>query len=103
MKMKNVMTVAVLPIGEFDTEIVKREFEAMTRTIDRSNTKLIDADPISDVEEARRSVKKVLEKDPALLIIIVLRGLSGETIEAAAEASTVPCLILPVQAPFVGC
>ena len=49
------MTVAVLPIGEFDTDLVKREFEAMTRTIDRSNTKLIVADPISDVEGARQS------------------------------------------------
>jgi L-fucose isomerase-like protein len=99
-KMKNVMTIAVLPIGEFDTELIKQEFETMNRAIERSKSKLIVADPIADVEGARRSVKELLEKDPALLIIIVLRGLSAETIEAAAEASSVPCLILPVQGRF---
>jgi L-fucose isomerase-like protein len=100
MNKMNDTTIAVLPIGEFNTDLVKKEFDAIIRTFDLSKTNLIVADPISDVKGARLSVKLLSEKDLDLLLLIVLRGLSAETIEAATQASPVPSLILPVQGRY---
>jgi L-fucose isomerase-like protein len=93
----NTAIIAVLPVGEFDTDHVKNEFGAIIRAFNHSKTNLIVSDPVSDEEEARQSVQALSKKDPDLLLIIVLRGLSAETIEAAAMTSPVPCLVLPVQ------
>ncbi len=95
-----VPTIAVLPIGEFDTDFVQQEFDSIIKAFDHSKTHLIIDDPVSDADEARQSVKGLSEKDFELLIIIVLRGLSAETIDAAVRASPVPCLILPVQGRY---
>jgi L-fucose isomerase-like protein len=100
MKMLNVTTIAVLPIGEFDTDLVQQEFDMIVKAFDHSKTNLIIEDPVSEVNGARQSVKVLSEKDLDLLLIIVLRGLSAETIEAAVRASPVPCLILPVQGRY---
>lgn len=100
MKMIYVPTIAVLPIGEFDTDFVQQEFDSIIKAFDHSKTHLIIDDPVSDADEARQSVKGLSEKDFELLIIIVLRGLSAETIDAAVRASPVPCLILPVQGRY---
>ena len=100
MKTISTTNIAVLPVGEFDTDLVKNEFNAIIKAIDHSKTNLIVADPVSDVEEARQTVKVLSDKNPDLLLIIVLRGLSAETIEAAAQTCPAPCLILPVQGRY---
>jgi L-fucose isomerase-like protein len=100
MKTKNTTMVAVLPIGEFDNNLVKNEADAIIRTFDNPDTNLIVANPVSDGEGARQSVLELSKKDPDLLLVIVLRGLSAEIIEAAALTSHAPCLICPVQGRF---
>ena len=100
MKTMNTTVIAVLPIGEFDTDQVKNEFDVIMRAFNLLNANLIVAGPASIKEEARESVQVLSEKNPDLLLAIVLRGLSAETIEAAALASRVPCLICPVQGRF---
>lgn len=94
------MTIAVLPVGEFDTDLVKNEFDALIRTFDGSKTELLVAKAVSNAEGALQSIQALSKKNPDLLVIIVLRGLSAETIEAAARASPAPCLVLPVQGRF---
>ena len=100
MKTKNTMLIAVLPIGEFDTDLVKNEVDAIIRAFDHLDTDLIVADPVSNKEAAQESVQGLSEKSPDLLLLIVMRGLSAETIEAAAQTSPVPCLICPLQGRF---
>ena len=100
MKTKDTATIGVLPIGEFDTDPVKNDFDAIVRTLNRFKTNLVVSDPVADVMGARRSVKELSEKAPDLLAIIVLRGLSAETIEAALQMSPAPCLVLPVHGRY---
>ena len=100
MMMKNIPSIAVLPIGEFDTDNVKNEFDAIGEVFRRLNTDLWVSDPVSNVVEARQTVNIISEKDPDLLVMIVLRGLSAETIEAAAQTSHAPCLILPIHGRY---
>jgi len=100
MKTKDPTIIAVLPIGEFDTDLVKNEFDAIMRTFDHSKMNLIVANPVSNKEEAQQSVQVLSEKNPDLLLAIVLRGVSAETIEAAAKTSLVPCMVLPVQGRY---
>ncbi len=100
MKTKDTATIAILPIGEFDTDLVKNDFDAIIGTLNRLKTNLIISDPVSDMIGARQSVKVLSEKAPHLLAIIVLRGLSAETIEAAVQISPAPCLVLPVQGRY---
>ncbi len=96
----NTTTIAALPIGEFDTDLVKNEFDAIIRSINRLNANLIVADPVSDEAAARHSVQRLSERHPDLLLIITLRGLSAPIIEAAAQLSRAPCIIWPVQGSF---
>jgi L-fucose isomerase-like protein len=100
MKTKDATLIAVLPIGEFDTDVVKNETDAIIRAFDRPDTHLIVADPVSNKEAAQKSVLILSEKDPDLLLIIVLRGLSAEIIELAVLTSPVPALICPLQGRF---
>jgi len=100
MKTFNTTTIAALPIGEFDTDLVKNEFDAIIRVFDRPSTNLIVADAVPDEESARKSVQVLSEKTPDLLLIIVLRGLSAQAIVAAARLIRVPILIWPVQGRF---
>lgn len=58
----NATTIAVLPIGEFDNDLVKNEFDAIIKTIDQSRTNLMVAKPESKGESARRSVQVLMEK-----------------------------------------
>jgi L-fucose isomerase-like protein len=98
--MINPTTIAVLPIGEFDTDPVKNEFDAVIGALNHLQTNLIVSDPVSGVEQARQSVQTISEKNPDLLLLVVLRGLSAETIEAAARTSPAPCLVLPLQGKY---
>jgi L-fucose isomerase-like protein len=99
-KIKTMMTIAVLPVGEFEDEPVKKEFAAVLSAIRRLGTMVIVADPVSDEESARRSVQALSENGPDLLVIVPLRGRSAQVIEAAALASPVACLLYPVQGRF---
>jgi L-fucose isomerase-like protein len=98
--MINTTSIAVLPIGEFDNDLVKREFDATISAVNRLKTNLILADPVSQEEEARQSVRALSDKNPDLLLIIILRGVSAETVVAAAMMSPAPCLVLPVQGRY---
>jgi len=100
--MKTITTtnIAVLPVGEFDTDLVRNEFDAIIKAIDHSNTNLIIADPIVDEEGARQSVQNLSAKNPDLFLIIPLRGLSAKEIETAVLTNHAPCLICPIQGRF---
>ena len=98
--MTHFTTITVLPIGEFDTEFVKSGFNAILRAFNGLETDLIIADPVSDEQGARKSVEEFSKKNPDLLVIVPLRGLSAQVIESALLTSQTPCLICPVQGRF---
>lgn len=100
MKTIDPTTIAALPIGEFDTDVVKNEFEAILRAFHPLNTKLIVGDPVADEQGARQSWLGLSKRNPDLLLIVALRGLSAQVIDTAARLSGVPCLIWPVQGRF---
>jgi len=100
MKMIHSTVIAVLPIGEFDTDIIRSEFESIIESLDGLGTNLLILDPVSDGEKARHSVEELSQRRPDLLVLIPLRGLSAQILEAAALASHLPCLICPVQGRF---
>ena len=100
MKTIGLTTIAALPVGEYETDLVKKEFEAILRAFDPLNTELIVGDPVSDEESARQSLQGLLNQKPDLLLIVALRGLSAPVIETAARLSRLPCLIWPVQGRF---
>jgi L-fucose isomerase-like protein len=98
--MTNTGAIAVIPVGEFNTEQIKIEFEALLKPFLQSRMELIIDDPVAEEESARKSVGKLSERNPDLLLIVPLRGLSAQVIEAAALASHVPCLVCPIQGRF---
>ena len=98
--MANTTSAAVLPVGEFDGGPIKNEFDHIIRTFNQLGMDLFAADPVADEDKARRSVETISKEKPDLLIIIPLRGLSAQVIEAAALASHAPCLICPIQGGF---
>jgi L-fucose isomerase-like protein len=98
--MTNTTVIAVLPVGEFDTNPIKSELEAITRAVNRLGAQLVVADPVADQESACQSVRVLAKRNPDLLLIIPSRGLSAQVIEAAALTSAAPCLIWPVQGRF---
>jgi L-fucose isomerase-like protein len=92
--------IAVIPIGEFDIDLVKKEFDAILGAFDISNSNLIVADPVSDEEGARQSVQKLSVVNPDLFFIIPLRGLSAQVIENVLKLVHVPCVISPLKGRF---
>jgi L-fucose isomerase-like protein len=98
--MTNPTDIAVLPIGEIDTDIIRSEFESIIRAFDGLETDLLILDPVSDEESARRSVETLSKRNRDLLLLIPLRGLSAQIIETAILTSHAPCLICPVQGRF---
>jgi L-fucose isomerase-like protein len=99
-KMTKNTTIAALPVGELETDRIKDEVAALLRAFDGLDCDLFTVAPASDVESARQSVRELSHRNPDLLVIVPLRGLSAETIEAAARASPAPCLILPVRGRY---
>jgi L-fucose isomerase-like protein len=97
--MKNIV-IASLPVGELNTDQIRKQYETILKVFDGLGYDLSSAAPVSDMESARQSTRELSQQNLDLLLIIPLRGLSAETIEAAAQASNVPCLILPVQGRF---
>jgi L-fucose isomerase-like protein len=98
--MANTTIIAALPIGEIDTDILRREFESIIGVFNGLGTDLFVANPISDEESARQSAQELSKSNPDLLLIIPLRGLSAQAIETAVLTSRTPCLICPVQGRF---
>ena len=69
-------------MGEFIAELVRKEFESRVEVLKSLAANLIVTGPVSTEEEARQSIQAHSEKNPDLLLIIPLRGLSAEAIEA---------------------
>jgi L-fucose isomerase-like protein len=100
MKMTPPLTIAVLPVGEFDAELVKSQFESKVSALKHLGPHLMVADPISDQAEAQRLVPALAAGMPDLLVIIALRGLSAQAQEAAARLSRTPCLLWPIEGRY---
>lgn len=98
--MINSTSISVLPIGEIDTDIIRDEFKSVIRTFDGLGADLLILDPVSDENNARQSVQELSHRKLDLLVLIPLRGLSAQTLEAAALTIHTPCLICPVQGRF---
>jgi len=98
--MTNITIITVLPIGEIDTDVIRSEFESIIGVFNRLGTDLFFADPVSDEEGVRQSVQELSRRNPDLLLIIPLRGLSAQAIETAILTSRMPCLICPIQGRF---
>ena len=98
--MINNTIVTALPIGEFDTDRIRTEFDAIINAFNRLGADLVIADPVWDEEGARQSAQKLSERNSDLLLIIPLRGLSAQAMETAARTSQAPCVIWPVQGRF---
>ena len=94
------MIVAALPIGELDTDLVRKEFDAIIAAFNPLEIDLIVADSASDEASAQKAVQGFSERNLDLLLVIPLQGLSAPIIETAARTSHAPCLIWPVQGRF---
>ncbi len=92
--------IAVLPIGEYETDLIRDQVETMVRDINELGAILTMAEAVVTEEEARQSVRKLLEKAPDLLLFIPMRGMSAPIMEAAGQVSHTPCMIWPVQGRF---
>ncbi len=92
--------IAVLPVGEFEPEPFRNEFETIIKAIQPLTTNLRIVQAVSNEEAAKRSALEISENEPDLLVIIVARGLSARIIETAVQTSRVPCLVLPLQGNY---
>jgi len=99
-RMNNTAIVAALPIGEFDSGPVTSEFEVIIGVFNRLEAEVVVSDSVSTEEQARQSVKSLAERNPDLLLITTLHGLTAPVIETAARTSPAPILIWPVQGKF---
>ena len=70
--MSDMLSVAVLPIGEFDFPSVKTEYEGILAAFERLGADLIIADPAVDETEAQRSAQGLMEHKPDLLLLVPL-------------------------------
>jgi L-fucose isomerase-like protein len=98
--MENPPIVTALPIGEFDSESVNSDFEAIIQVFKDLGIDPFTAAPVSSEEEARRSITQLSKSNPDLILLIPLRGLSAQMIETAVRASPTLCLIWPLQGRF---
>lgn len=98
--MTDTTIITALPIGEIDTDVIRSEFESILGVFNGLGTDLLVVDPVSDEESAQRSLEKLSRRNPDLLLLIPLRGLSARIIETAILTSHSPCLICPVQGRF---
>src|SRR5258708_302126 len=98
--MTNNTCVTVLPIGEFDTDLVRAEFDTILRALFQVGADCFVVNPVVDEAGLRQSVPELTARNPDLFLIIPLRGLSAQTIELAAQMSPTLCLIWPVQGRF---
>ena len=100
MTMQSSPIIAVLPIGEIESDIIHREFKSLITAFNGLGVEPFIADPVSDEQSAHQSVQELAKKRLDLLILIPLRGLSAQIIETALLASHSPCLICPARGKF---
>jgi len=98
--MINSTIVAALPIGGIDKDIIRGEFDPIIDAVNRLGTDLFVADPVWSEAGALQTVQELLRRNPDLLLVIPLSGLSAQIIEKAILTSPIPCLICPVQGRF---
>jgi hypothetical protein len=98
--MMNPFELAVLPVGEFESDIIRHEVGSIFRALNELGAHLSIAEVVLTEEDARQSVQELLDKKPNLLLLIPLRGLSAPIMEAAAQMVHLPCLIWPVQGSY---
>jgi L-fucose isomerase-like protein len=98
--MTDTTIITALPIGEIDTDVIRSEFESIIGVFNGLGTDLLVVDPVSDEESARQSVQELSRRNPDLLLVIPLRGLTAQAIETAVLTSRTPCLICPIQGRF---
>jgi L-fucose isomerase-like protein len=98
--MTDTTIITALPIGEIDTDVIRSEFESIIGVFNGLGTDLLVVDPVSDEESARQSVQELSRRNPDLLLIIPLRGLTAQAIETAVLTSRTACLICPIQGRF---
>ena len=98
--MTNTPIIIALPIGEIDTDVIRSECESIIGVFNDLGTDLLVVDPVVDEESARQEVQELSRRNPDLLLIIPLRGLTAQTIETAVLTSRTPCLICPIQGRF---
>ena len=89
--MENPPIVTALPLGEF---------EAIIQVFNDLEVDLFIAPPVSSEEEARRSITQLSKRNPDIILLIPLRGLSAQTIETTVLTSPRLCLIWPIQGRF---
>jgi len=92
--------VLVVPIGEYDTDLIRQAAEGRVEVVRQAGSDLFIVDPVPDEAGARQAVQDLLDRRPDLLLIVPLRGLSAQAIEAAARTSQAPCLIWPIQGGY---
>lgn len=98
--MENHPIIKVLPIGEFDTPLVNSQFEAIVAAFQSLGAEMIIAPSASDDVGVQQVLAGGSQKNPDLLLIVPLRGLSAQASEAAGQRSITPCIIWPVQGRF---
>jgi L-fucose isomerase-like protein len=98
--MINPIKIAALPIGEFESDITRREVEAITGVFIELGAILTIAETVTTEDGARQTVQKLLEDGHDLLLFIPTRGLSAQIMETAGRMSHTPCLIWPTDGRF---
>ena len=94
--MTNKTIVAVLPIGEFNSDTTQHAYETIIGVFNHLDTTLLIAASVTDAEEARQSVQELSEKNPDLFLVISLRGFSAQVIEKAGKwVMLYACLAYP--------
>src|SRR5690349_17857161 len=100
MAMPNAIRISALPLGELDTDQVRAELDAILGAFTELGFPPQLAEPVAGEAEARRFVESLSGQPPDLLLLIPLRGLSAQAMEAAGRASPAPCLLWPVAGRF---
>ncbi len=91
---------AIMPIGELDTDQVKGDYSAILKHIQGFTDEAVLSNPVSNEEDVKQACSEISEKSPDLLVIIALRGRSAQLMETAARTVNVPCLFWPIQGRF---
>ncbi len=92
--------VAAMPIGEMDSDDVRGECQSIISFFASLGAELTVADAVQDEHAARRAVLGLAAKQPDLLLLVALRGMSARAMEAAAKELNIPSLIWPVNGRF---
>ncbi len=92
--------VAVMPVGAFDADPVRAEYDAIVAAVLALGAELTVAPPVADEAGARQALEAFAATQPDLLLLIPLRGMSAPVMEAAVLAGVMPCLLWPVTGRF---